>query len=77
MVRPAFRPCLFPQGCENADAGAKRLREIFEKLDFDIPEAAEEQYEELKTSVNPVRLKNHPVALDEEMIDRLYHEILR
>ena len=64
-------------GCENADAGAKRLREIFEKLDFDIPEAAEEQYEELKTSVNPVRLKNHPVALDEEMIDRLYHEILR
>ena len=64
-------------GCENADAGAKRFREIFEKLDFDIPEATEEQYEELKTSVNPVRLKNHPVALDEEMIDGLYHEILR
>ena len=24
-----------------------------------------------------IKLKNHPVALDEEMIDRLYHEILR
>ena len=32
---------------------------------------------ELKAGVNPVRLKNHPVALDEAAIDRLYHEILR
>ena len=64
-------------GCENAKAGAKKLQEIFEKLEFDIPEATDKQYEELKTSVNPVRLKNHPVALNEETIDRLYHEILR
>ena len=64
-------------GSVNAKAGVKKLQEIFEKLEFDIPEATEEQYEELKTSVNPVRLKNHPVALDEETIDRLYHEILR
>ncbi len=64
-------------GCENAKDGAKKLQEIFEKLEFDIPEATDKQYEELKTSVNPVRLKNHPVALNEETIDRLYHEILR
>lgn len=63
--------------CENADSGAKKLNEIFELLAFEIPAANEEQYEELKTSVNPVRLKNHPVALDEETIDQLYHEILR
>ena len=30
------------------------------------------QYEELKKGVNPVRLKNHPVALDVESIDALY-----
>ena len=47
------------------------------ELKFDIPESTDKQYEELKTSVNPVRLKNHPVALDEGTIDRLYHEILR
>lgn len=64
-------------GCENAKAGAKKLNEIFEFLAFEIPEATEAQYGELKTSVNPVRLKNHPVALDEKTIDQLYHEILR
>ena len=64
-------------GCENAKAGVRKLNEIFEFLAFEIPEAAEAQYGELKTSVNPVRLKNHPVALDEETIDQLYHEILR
>ncbi len=64
-------------GCENAKAGAKKLQEIFDFLTFEIPAATEVQYKELKTSVNPVRLKNHPVALDENTIDQLYHEILR
>ena len=64
-------------GCENAKAGAKKLQEIFDFLTFEIPAATEAQYGELKTSVNPVRLKNHPVALDENTIDQLYHEILR
>ena len=41
--------------------------------DFD----ADATLAELKRSVNPVRLKNHPIALDEDTIDMLYHEILR
>ena len=64
-------------GCGDAKAGAEKLREIFAFLSFEIPAATEEQYEELKTSVNPVRLKNHPIALDETIIDQLDHEILR
>ena len=64
-------------GCENAEAGAEKLVEIFEKLGLDVPAATEEQYEELKISVNPVRLKNHPIALDIETIDKLYHEVLK
>lgn len=64
-------------GCRNAEAGAAKLTEIFEMLHLEIPCATEEQYAELKTSVNPVRLKNHPIALDEGTIDKLYHEILR
>lgn len=63
--------------CNDAEEGAEKLEELFKELGFEIPQTTEEQYEELKTSVNPVRLKNHPISLDEEMINKLYHEILR
>lgn len=64
-------------GCKDAKGGADKLMEIFKSLELDVPLATEEQYEELKISVNPVRLKNHPIALDLETIDKLYHEVLR
>ena len=64
-------------GCADAQSGAEKLAGLFERLGLEIPEAAESQYEELKTSVNPDRLKNHPIALSTETIDHLYHEILR
>lgn len=64
-------------GCADAQSGANKLLEIFKRLELEVPEATAEQYEELKTSVNPERLKNHPVRLTEETIDSLYHEILR
>ena len=63
-------------GCIDAKSGAEKLIEIFEKLDFEIPTADDEQFEELKTSVNPVRLKNHPIALEVETLNILYHKIL-
>ena len=63
-------------GCKDAKAGADKLVEIFAKLELEVPAATEAQFEELKTSVNPVRLKNHPIALDAETIDMLYHKIL-
>ena len=64
-------------GCPDAKAGAEKLKEIYEALEFELPEATKTQFEELKTSVNPIRLKNHPVVLDEETINILYHKILR
>lgn len=64
-------------GCSDAAAGAIRLLEIFNRLEFEIPAAAKSDYIELINSVNPVRLKNHPVAMDTETIRSLYHEILR
>ncbi len=67
----------YAMGCETPEQAADKLVEIFKKLELDVPVATEEQYEELKNSVNPVRLKNHPIALDLETIDKLYHEILR
>ena len=64
-------------GCRNGTEGAEKLRSIFDTLELEVPTAIAEQYEELKTSVNPVRLKNHPIALDVKTIDKLYHEVLR
>ena len=64
-------------GCPDAKTGAEKLESLFKKLDFSIPEATVEQYDVLKKSVNPVRLKNHPILLTEDTIDLLYHRILR
>ncbi len=64
-------------GCEDAQSGADKLAQIFEKLQLEIPAATTEQYEELKNSVNPERLKNHPIPLNTETIDLLYHEVLK
>lgn len=63
-------------GCETIEQGATKLEEIFAKLELEIPTATKAQFNELKESVNIVRLKNHPIALDEETIDMLYHKIL-
>ena len=63
-------------GCKDAKAGAKKLKSIFDSLGLEIPIATADQFEILKNSVNPVRLKNHPIALDVDTIDALYHIIL-
>ncbi|MCD7824889.1 MAG: phosphonoacetaldehyde reductase [Clostridiaceae bacterium] len=63
-------------GCGSATNAAAKFQEIFEGLGMSVPEPNEGDYELLKTSVNPVRLKNHPIRLDEEVIDNLYHQIL-
>ena len=63
-------------GCKDATEGAEKLRIIFDSLELEVPTATAEQFEILKNSVNPVRLKNHPIALDVDTIDILYHTIL-
>ncbi len=64
-------------GCKDAQAGAEKLLQIFDRLELEIPQATDAQFAELKDSVNPVRLKNHPIDLTQETIDELYHYILR
>lgn len=63
-------------GCEDAKGGAEKLVAIFDELGLEVPMATADQFEILKNSVNPVRLKNHPIALDTDTIDVLYHRIL-
>lgn len=64
-------------GGKDAQSGAEILRNLYDRLGFDIPLATTEQYPELVKSVNPVRLKNHPISLDADTINMLYHDILR
>lgn len=64
-------------GCADARAGAQKLTAIFNNMELEVPVASDEQFTEMKTSVNPVRLKNHPIALDADTINMLYHTILK
>ena len=64
-------------GCAGTDEACAKLQKIFDSLELKVPEAKEEDYAELKTSVNPVRLKNNPVKLTEESIESLYRIILK
>lgn len=64
-------------GFGNAREGAEKLQAIFLSLDLQVPEATGEQFRELTTSVDPVRLKNYPIALDDATLNELYHKILR
>ncbi|MDD3403528.1 MAG: phosphonoacetaldehyde reductase [Hespellia sp.] len=64
-------------GCENALEAADTFDELLKRLDLSVPHASDAEYLVLKKSVNPLRLKNMPILLDENTIDALYHEILR
>ena len=63
-------------GQKNAAQGAEKLGRIFDGLGLSVPGATEAQFAILRTSVNPVRMKNHPVTLDAAAIDALYRRIL-
>ena len=75
-LKSVFNEIADAMGCAAPKDAAAKVEEIFERLELEIPAAKEEDFAELKTSVNPVRLKNHPIALDEETIEMLYRKIL-
>ena len=64
-------------GCGTPQEASDRFDAIFDELELTVPEASPSQFAELRTSVNPQRLRNHPVLLDEQAIDLLYHRILK
>lgn len=77
FLKDIFRQIANAMGCSTPEDAADKLDAIFTELGFEIPSASEEQFAILKSSVNPVRLKNHPVELDLGTIDSLYHMILK
>ncbi len=75
-LKDVFGRMAASMGAGTPEEAADKVRQIFDRLELEVPAATEEQFEILKNSVNPVRLKNHPITLDIGTIDTLYHEIL-
>lgn len=64
-------------GCKTNEEATNKFSSILEYLNLKIPKVKNNaDFDLLKTSVNPVRLKNNPVQLTEDDIDALYHQIL-
>ncbi len=63
--------------CDNTDDLCERFSGIVSRLGLSAPECADEDFDVLKNSVNPTRLKNNPVSLSVDTIDMLYHQILK
>ena len=66
-------------GCENPVRAIAEFRQMMKEMELGNPVAGdrEEELKKLSISVNPVRLKNNPVALDMEAIKNLYHTIIK
>lgn len=63
--------------CNESVEAAEKFCGIFSELQLKKPVVRNNSdFDVLKKSVNSVRLKNNPVLLDEEAIDKLYHKIL-
>lgn len=73
----AFHGIADAMACPSPETAAAKFKSLVDALDLPIPAATEEQFATLRSSVNPVRLKNHPVVLDLPSIDALYRQILR
>jgi alcohol dehydrogenase class IV len=66
-------------GCANPAKAIELFRQMMKEMDLKNPEAGnrDEELNVLSTSVNPVRLKNNPVVLEEQIILTLYNIILK
>ena len=65
--------------CDSAYKGLMMFRSIMFALDMPHPKSGDRKSEldVLTHSVNPIRLKNNPVKLDEEVIRNIYEKILQ
>ena len=64
-------------GCSCVEEAIEKFRNMVDELELPVPEnVTDKDYEVLRNSVNPVRLKNNPVALSVEDIDVIYHDVL-
>lgn len=63
-------------GCSTAKDAAQKFNEFVDGLELEKPQFTEGDFAKFTNVVNPERLKNHPVRIDEAEIEALYREIL-
>ena len=65
-------------GCENAKQAVGVFSKMMTEMELANPSSSnrEEEIKALSTSVNPVRLKNNPVVLENEAIIRRLYEVI-
>ena len=62
-------------GCEGPAEAVKWVRGLLKELEMVYPKG-EDKLDELTASVNPVRLRNNPIALDSKALRALYERII-
>ena len=76
-LKNTFAEIADAMGCFTVEEAISKFGNMVDELELPIPEnVTDKDYEVLRNSVNPVRLKNNPVALSVEDIDVIYHGIL-
>lgn len=65
-------------GCETPSLAIKVFRQMLKEMDLSNPVASnrKEDLDILSHSVNPIRLRNNPIVLDEETIESIYNRIM-
>lgn len=64
-------------GCATPEEAADKFNKMLNNLGLETPCSQAGDYAVLRRSVNLERLKNYPIALSENVIDELYHKILK
>ena len=76
-LKGTFAEIADAMGCSSVEEAISKFGNMVDELELPIPEnVTDKDYEVLRNSVNPVRLKNNPVALSVEDIDVIYRGIL-
>lgn len=76
-LKVVFEDIARVMGYTDCVEAVEAFERIVDSLGLPAVRPKEADFAILRDSVNPVRLKNNPVYLSRETIDRLYHEILR
>lgn len=74
-----FNDISHAMGCHDSVHAISTIRQIMKDMELAKPksEKKEEDLKVLSSSVNPIRLKNNPVQLEEDVIYKLYDEIIK
>lgn len=76
-IEKSFEKLAEAYGCEKPMDAAIKFNLLLNQLELTIPESKDEDFAVLTKSVNSIRLRNNPIALNVEEINELYHQILQ